>query len=362
MTLRAVFLNDTSGNHHFGCARVMRTIEAALQARGIEVTAKSLVRQDWERDTAFLRALGAADIIVINGEGTLHHGSRHAEKLLRVVRHPNRKSIPVVVLNALFQDNPPEWDHLLAGMSLISVRDSRSFAELKGRYPGELHQTLDFSLYEPFVAGSSVERTSLIVGDSVFTDVTEELATLSDKSAADIFLPIVRTIKSSRPQLSPARRRIREAVIFMHRIVFGLRHPKARFCQDEFDYLTELSKGELHVTGRFHSVCFSLLTLTPFLALSSNSWKVEALIEDLGLSSDRLMALKDIRQAIDGSGMHGFSDAELLAIENGLEGNRRAISRVFDRVAELAAGDEARKISSLDSQSGRMAARKLAPS
>lgn len=356
MSLKAVFLNDTSGHHHFGCFRVMRTIEDALKARGIEVTAKSLVRQDWERDADFLKALRAADLIVINGEGTLHHGSRHAEKLLKVVRDPNRGDIPIVILNALFQDNPPEWDQLLNQVSLISVRDSRSFAELKDRYCGELHQTLDFSLFEPFANGEGTERISLIIGDSFFRDVTEDLANLSDNSAADIFLPIVRTIKSSKPQFSPIRRMLREAVIFMHRNLFRLRHPKTKYCKSEYEYLNELSKGELHITGRFHSVCFSLLTLTPFLVLSSNSWKVEALIEDLGLASHRVMKFEDIQRSIQRSENHDFLESEISSIETGLSRNREMINRVFDRVAELASGDNRRKNLSVDNSTIRKTA------
>lgn len=356
MSLKAVFLNDTSGHHHFGCFRVMRTIEDALKARGIEVTAKSLVRQDWQRDAGFLSALRAADLVVINGEGTLHHGSRHAEKLLRIVRDPNRGNTPIVILNALFQDNPPEWDQLLNEIALISVRDSRSFAELKDRYSGELHQTLDFSLFEPFVNVGGTERTSLIIGDSVFSDVTEDLATLSDNSAADTFLPIVRTIKSSKPQLSPVRRMVREAVIFMHRNLFRLRHPKTRYCKSEYEYLQVLSKGKLHITGRFHSVCFSLLTKTPFLVLSSNSWKIEALIEDLGLSSARVMKFEDIRRSIQRAENHDFSESEISSIESGLSRNREMINLVFNRVAELASKVSTRNDRSIDSSSIRKTA------
>ena len=47
MPLTAVLMNDTRGHAHFGCQRVMRVIESNLESRGIKVTARSLVRNDW---------------------------------------------------------------------------------------------------------------------------------------------------------------------------------------------------------------------------------------------------------------------------------------------------------------------------
>ena len=106
MSLNAVILNDTRGDNHFGCFRVMRMIEANLAVRGINVIANSIVRTDWEKNRSFLEAMAKSDLVVINGEGTLHHGSRHGERLLKVVDHPARAGKPVVLVNALYQDNP----------------------------------------------------------------------------------------------------------------------------------------------------------------------------------------------------------------------------------------------------------------
>src|SRR3546814_15358610 len=81
----------------------MRRIEENLRCRGISITAVSPVRHDWEGDASFLKAMAACDIIVINGEGTLHHGAPHGEILLKVVDHPVRTTKPVVLINALYR-------------------------------------------------------------------------------------------------------------------------------------------------------------------------------------------------------------------------------------------------------------------
>ena len=126
MSLTAVLMNDTRGHAHFGCQRVMRVIESNLESRGITVIARSLVRNDWEADRAFLDAASKCDVIVINGEGTLHHGASHGEKLLRIAAHPVRAGKPVALINAIYQENPEHWRRYLDGIDLISPRDSWS--------------------------------------------------------------------------------------------------------------------------------------------------------------------------------------------------------------------------------------------
>src|SRR3546814_8288014 len=101
----------------------MRRIEENLRCRGISITAVSPVRHDWEGDASVLKAMAACDIIVINGEGTLHHGAPHGEILLKVVDHPVRTTKPVVLINALYQENPASWKRYLDKMALISTRD-----------------------------------------------------------------------------------------------------------------------------------------------------------------------------------------------------------------------------------------------
>ena len=128
MALKAALMNDTGGGAHFGCDRVMRVITSNLTIRGVSISGRSRVGKKWWEDEPFLNAAGSANIIVINGEGTCHHGRPKAEHLLRVVDHAVAANKPVVLINAIYQENPPEWRRYLDKFALIAPRDSWSAA------------------------------------------------------------------------------------------------------------------------------------------------------------------------------------------------------------------------------------------
>jgi len=46
-------------------------------------------------------------------------------------------------------------------------------------------------------------------------------------------------------------------------------------------YLLWLKSLDLHITGRFHGACLSILVGTPFFAIKSNSHKIEGLLKDM---------------------------------------------------------------------------------
>lgn len=335
MAINVVILNDTRGHHHFGCYRVMRTIETMLRDRGAHITATSLVRNDWESNPQFLSALADSDLILINAEGTLHHGSRHADTLLRVVFHPARKNTPIAIVNALYQENPPEWQRYLDEVQLIATRDTASFVELEQHNAGKLYNTLDLSLALPVGTSLPDTREKLIIGDSVFLDFTKEMLSLSQQFPQSTFLPIVKTFKSSKPQYGPVAYAIREAYIFARREIEVFGKKNTQFCKDEFQYMEQLAQAYLHVTGRFHSVCFSMLAQTPFLAVESNSWKIEMVLKDVGLSPNRVVSMGDVSEMLADDHKSPFSPDEMHNLIESLEKNRHETDAVFDRIISL---------------------------
>lgn len=280
---RVVVMNDTSGRSHHGCARVMRLLVAGLQAQGLQVTARSPARHDWAADPAFLAELARADLVVINGEGTLHHGRPAGARLMSVVDHPDRGQAPVAVVNALWQDNPPEWGAQLARCALVSARDGRSAAAMAAA--GVAARVVpDLSLS----AGAEPQpgpRAGLIVGDSVRFSARRELALAARRLGARALVPTKTRVSAlwwnwpTRPVLSAA---------YHAALPFGL--PPLRLAANEAAYLAMLGQSALHLTGRFHAICLSLVTGTPVLAVASNSWKIEALMAEAGLAPDRLLS------------------------------------------------------------------------
>ena len=330
---RVVLLNDTSGRSHHGCSRVMRLLVAGLEAQGMQVTARSPARHDWAAGAGFVAALGAADLVVINGEGTLHHGRPAGARLLEVVGHP-ACTAPVALVNALWQANPPSWFDLLSRCALISARDGQS-RDAIAAVGLEVRLVPDLSLS----AGAAPQpgpRGGLIVGDSVRLSTRRALALTAARLGAQALVP-TKTRRSALWRHWPTGPLL--SALYHGAAPFGL--PPLRLAADEAAYLAMLGRAGLHVTGRFHAVCLSLVTATPVLAVGSNSWKVQALLAEAGLAPDRLIpleALADLRlDDLD----RPYTAAETAGIAAFLSRARGDAERLFTDLAALARGARA---------------------
>ncbi|MDA8784465.1 hypothetical protein N9N40_02715, partial [Planktomarina temperata] len=76
-------MNDTDeDSSHFGCMRVMRSIREALAQRGYGSLPSLKVGTDWRSNAHEKAKIDAAKVLLINGEGTLHHEKRKGLWLL----------------------------------------------------------------------------------------------------------------------------------------------------------------------------------------------------------------------------------------------------------------------------------------
>jgi polysaccharide pyruvyl transferase WcaK-like protein len=185
--LRAVVMNDTAARSHHGCARVMRLLCSGLEAEGLTITARALAHADWAKDASFVAALDDADVVVINGEGTLHHGRPAAETLLRIVDHPSLGTTPIVLCNALYEANPPEWGaRYLTRFALLAARDSESATRMHKDSGAPARWLPDLSLSAPANVAAG-PRQGVIVGDSVKLRIRRVWAASRATSAARAF-------------------------------------------------------------------------------------------------------------------------------------------------------------------------------
>lgn len=327
----AVLMNDTSGRGHFGCDRVMANLTAGLEREGLTILGRSPVRDDWEKNRPFLAALARADIVVINGEGTLHHGRPAGARLLRVAGHPLCRGKPVVLVNTIWEANPPDWIAPLRDFALVAARDSASAARL--RASGIAARWLpDLSLAGGFAEGPAQPRRGIVVGDSVRHDARRALARLAQ--GLERGPEAVRVVPTRTP-----RARLAQAALLrgaLYRLYFGVlsrRIPRFDLARDGEAYLAILRGAALHVTGRFHGACLSLLTRTPVLCLASNTSKIETLLADAGLDRDRLIGAGPLDP---GQALRPYTPAEAAALESYVAQAVRESRALFAEIAALA--------------------------
>ncbi|EYD77123.1 hypothetical protein Rumeso_01235 [Rubellimicrobium mesophilum DSM 19309] len=324
---KAVILNDTSSRYHHGCSRVMRLLLRGLDEAGIEVAARSPARADWARDEGVLAALRGAQVVVINGEGTLHDGAPLGARLLSVLDHPDAAGKPVALVNALWQDNPPEWDGWLSRLALASARDSGS-AEAFRRVRGQGRWGPDLSMSAPAEV-AAVSRQGLVVGDSVRFEARRALAQAAQRLGA-CYVP-TKTLKGRVWDVGPARSLLWRA----YNGVWTGRVPEFEMPRDEGAYLARLARAEGHVTGRFHAVCLSMLTGTPVLALASRTSKIERLLKDAGLGDSRLISVEALERLTAKEAARPFSKGEKKAVAEFLTQGRTEAKRLFADIRGL---------------------------
>lgn len=339
--MKAVLLNDTRPDSHHGSERVVNVVISGLERAGVKTIATAAVGSRWWENSDVTAGLAQANVIVINGEGTLHHGGDRGRDLLRIMDDPQRRGLPVVLVNALYQDNPESWGAKVAQMALVQSRDSRSAAALAAFVQGEVSRLPDMTLCAgPLPATTSGPRQGIVFGDSVYGDTARALAEASNRMTGARLVPIVTTFKRPKGR-GPVTRALRRLYSRLYERRMARRYPALQLCEDQAAYAAALEAAELHVTGRFHAVCFSILTRTPFVAIRSNSWKIEALLADMGLSPHRLIDLEEVDAAVRDPQVYAFSDAELTNIARHLEEAENGADRLFAQIAALA-GEGAR--------------------
>lgn len=332
--MNVVILNDTRGDRHHGCSRVMRILEQELVSRGLTISARSPLRHDWQRDQSVLGALRNARLVVINGEGTLHHGSKHGANLLAITEHPLTRGIPVALINALYQDNPPEWADWLQKLSLIAVRDSRSARQVTAALNGTPPRIVpDLTLTERI--SPAAQRRDIAWGDSVKAEVSTALARMATRRG-ESFCPSLSVLKRPKGRTKTGRW-LRNLWIATHAKRIAKQYPTLTLMPNEAHYAAFLAGTGLHVTGRFHGACYSIAAGRPFLALESNSWKIASMIEDAGLASWRSAQVDKLDALLSfGADALAYDKDEQVALNRYLDHAANSSKQLFDDLAMIA--------------------------
>ncbi|WP_162140745.1 polysaccharide pyruvyl transferase family protein [Arenimonas oryziterrae] len=330
-----VVVNDTRVDRHHGCTRVMTAIEALVASMGGQVIATSPAHRDWKSQPGFIAAFERARLVLVNGEGTLHHDRPAGKMLLEVGAWARQRGVPSALINAGWEANGPELLAQLPDFDLLAVRDSRSAKEI-GAAGHACRVVPDLSLY-----GSSPDRDAARQGIAV-TDSVERTTALALDRLRRRMGARASAIQYREPGPGAGLRFLREAFaardLLSPGFAFGLL--SARLAQlhatvaSAEDYLDQLARTRLLVSGRFHACTLALAAGTPFVAVASNTSKIAALVEDVELPAWR--ANTSLAPAdIDLAASRGWEKNETAAIENYLSEARSKAEGLFRDLREL---------------------------
>lgn len=333
---KTVLMNHTNMlGHHFGCARVMRMIEDGLTSRGCVITGRLDGKMDWRNNSDALSLLSDCDLVVINGEGTLHHGRRKAGWLMETATHKVTRDKELAIVNALYQENPTDWAPLLRRFQHLYARDGRSAKAMTEQAGRSVTWLGDLSTSAGAIADTA-SRSGVLVGDSVRNSASTALANLAvrlNRTEPTSILPLTISMREENPYRPRAARFLRRFSVALRQMRLEQKYPSLRYLTSEEAYINQIRKCRLSVTGRFHGVCLNLVTGTPFVAVTSNSWKIEALFEDAGLDKRRIISQEELNENLVLNTDWSFSDVELKNIARFLYNTQKAANEMFDAIA-----------------------------
>jgi len=347
----AVIINDTSYKPHHGCETVVSNIIYLLHKRGIETIATNPVGVSWE-SKSFIHQMKNADIIIVNGEGTLHHAENRVKDLAKIGKYAKETlSKPIVLLNTIYQDNGPEIGLYMKYFDLIFVRESYSQKELDAI--GVVSQVVpDMTFYSTYDLTNKHIASDIGVSDSVYSPVSKKLYKLA-MNYHYRFLPALSVPKINKfKYFSSFFKIFRFKInIWIKMILLKLKIPltykqkrSLYFMEHYTDYINTVADLKLFISGRFHSLCFALKTMTPFIAIRSNSHKIEGMLADIGIGYERILEFDDIEEC-ELKKYTEWSDDESIKIHQYINEAPLKIEEMFDKILvvtnnmKLEAGD-----------------------
>jgi hypothetical protein len=230
-------------SYHCGSAAVTQVIAAELHRHGEVVTGDEY------------------DILVMNGEGSMHHGGGAFRDKMQLIEAAVAAGRPAYLINSVWQDNPHQFDAALAQCRQVVVREVLSRDAIAGH--GVTAQVMpDLSYFAPIPKGKFVD----FKGGIVMTDFWS-----------------------------------REFGCFVRlRSRWADRYPFVDMCAMDWPTLVRsLKTARLLLTGRHHAVYAACKARVPFLALAGNTHKIEGVIATAGVDLPVFNDLAKLRARMD---------------------------------------------------------------
>ena len=231
---RLCLAGDHSG-YHAGCDAVARTLRRLATQQGWRVVSE---KADY-------------DALLVNGEGSMHHGGRRFHQKMRLLQAAVDAGRPAFLVNSVWQDNPPDYDHVLSKLSGIVVREVLSQRDLAERHGVRAEVCPDVSFFDELPRFTWARNFR---GAAATTDFF-----LEDKRVNG-----VRHVFGRRDDLFPDARPLPFIDWSWGRVVASLR-----------------TASHL-ITGRHHAVYAACVAGVPFIASEGNTHKIRGIVASAG--------------------------------------------------------------------------------
>jgi len=227
--MNVLLLNNTE-KYHAGSWAVIQFLKSYFKKHNF-IIPKSIKKIDLEN----------IDLIVLNGEGTMHHlqDRPKAVKWLEILNEASLLKTKTALINTVWQNNSLEITQLLKHIDYISVRDVLSKKEILKDIDKPIDVNLDLSYYYPSNKNNYyLSKTyNLTVGNYFKERELQKIQNIGEDQSIDIF------------------------------------------SQSWTDLNYILKKSKLLVTGRHHEMYAACKAECPFIVIEGNSHKNQGLLK-----------------------------------------------------------------------------------
>lgn len=290
----AIFNDTRTREMHIGCSIVISNLEDILLSHNCKIRLKYSLESKHKLDKDRIKkdlSQNNIDIVLVNGEGTLHHSCNKSyvmflSELAKFIKV--ECGCRILLVNSTLYKNTSTFYENLRYYDEIFVRESQSLDELKYfGLSGKVVPDLTFYTDIPNVYQRS-QRAGILITDSVSDTISCELRSVAliNKWA------YISMIRRGRNLL---HRCYRLSYLFIN--LYNIYHD-IKFSSTPDEFIANIGNSEMVITGRYHTVTLCLLTETPFLAIESNTPKISGLLQDVFGTNKRVLSNTDTIDAV----------------------------------------------------------------
>ena len=317
--MKILIVNDTRVENHHGCSRVMNCIDINLKLRHLYKIDYISLSHNWPNYEYSKKKLLKADLIVINGEGTLHDNADHVDMLLDIIVFAKAYTIPSIVINATIFNLSINNLEKLSHSKLIYVRDQLSKVYLEENNI-KSNYCPDLTFWKTKEVFKDVARKEIGITEGFNFNPNIKVIKYNNFQLFSVF-----NFKQAFASYSFLRRLIQKNLIYK---LFFEKNKNTISIDNHIKFFQFLNKFKFIVTGRYHVVCFCLYLNIPFKYVESNTPKISSLIEDVGLDKFKFK-LNDDYQIIK------YTSQEIMLINNFTKQANTRINDMFEHILNV---------------------------
>lgn len=227
MDKKVLLINNTE-KYHSGSKQVINYFRENIIDLSIAKTLKNIDVKKY-------------DLIILNGEGTMHSDNKKMNRFLDFLIYASKKGTKTAMVNSVWQNNSEKTTKKLESIDYVSVREVKSKKEIQKYSDVRVDIYLDLSYYSkifPFVPTHNPKKKYNIVAGNRFSEENDKIiAGLNEDCRIDIF------------------------------------------SQNWNQLINILKESKLLITGRHHEMYAACKAKCPFIVLEGNTHKNSGLLE-----------------------------------------------------------------------------------